>query len=350
MNYKEAAKQVAAGKAESVYVCLGTERFLVNQFIEYVLQQTIPEEVRDFAISRYDLRETPIDACIEDAETLPFMAEKKIIVADHATFLTAARDKQKVEHNLQRFTDYVHEPAPYTIIILIVEAEKLDERKKVVKQLKKQDAIVLFPTMDAKSLKQWVIKQAAQADCELADAAADALIMNVGTNLQQLAAELEKMALYAGEDRKISKQMIEQLVVRSVEQNIFMLVDTIVNHDLPKALSIYQELLNRREEPIKILMLIARQFRIIMQVKELSKHGYTNRQIASQVGLHPYAVTIAQKQTKNYSIRQLNWILERLANADYQMKTGQMDKILVVEMLLLELAHSQSKAAALSHG
>lgn len=343
LDYRAAVKHISAGNHKPIYVCLGTERYLMNQFVEYAVKQFISAEERDFAVSHYDLRETSIEACIEDAETLPFMAGKKLIVADHAALLTASRDKQKVEHNLNRLADYIKEPASFTIMIFIVEADKLDERKKVVKQLKKKDAVVLFPAMDSGTLRQWVMKQASQHSCELKETAANALIMNAGTNLQHLAAELEKLSLYAGEERAITEDMIEQLTVRTVEQNIFMLVEEIVRQNISRALSIYQELLNRREEPIKILMLIARQFRIILQVKEMSKHGYTNRQMAGQLGLHPYAVKVASDQARSYSVQQLNWMMDKLAETDYQMKTGRIDKKLAIELAVMELSHAQSK-------
>ncbi len=339
LDYRAAAKQIADGNHKPVYVCLGIERYLIDQFIQYIVNKFILEENKDFAVSQYDLREIPIQACIEDAETLPFMAEKKIVIGNHASLLTAAREKQKAEHDLNRLADYLEEPSPFTIMILAVEADKLDERKKVVKLLKKQEAVVSFPEMDANTLRSWVLKQARKLNCEMDEAAADALIMNAGTNLQHLVQELEKLSLYAGEERMITSGMIEQLTARTVEQNIFLLVDEIVKQNVSRALSIFRELLSRREEPIKILMLIARQFRIIMQVKELSSMGYTNRQIAGQIGQHPYAVKVASDQAKNYSIKQLQWMIDKLAETDYQMKTGRIDKILAIELAVLELVH-----------
>lgn len=335
MNDKAAMKQIAAGNHASVYVCYGTERYLIDQFIQYITTHFITPENMEYAVSRYDLRETPVEVCLEDAETLPFLAEKKVIIAERATFLTASREKNKVEHNLNRLIDYLKKPTEFTILLLIVETEKLDERKKIVKQLRKNQAVIQFLPMDAQALRQWVMNQAEKLNCELKLSAAEALLMHVGTDLQLLAAELEKLSLYAGEKRTITKEMIENLTVRSVEQNIFVMVEEMVNQNLERALSIYYDLLNRREEPVKILMLIARQFRMIMQVKELRKHGYTNRQMASQLGLHPYAVQVASNQGRRYSQHQLHQMINKLAEVDYGMKTGKLDKKLAIELVMM---------------
>ncbi|MEK3731222.1 MULTISPECIES: DNA polymerase III subunit delta [Paenibacillus] len=337
MDAKTAAKAVKQGEAASVYLLYGSEKYQMNEFAALLEEQLIPKEERDFAIVRLDLADTSIQSVVEEAETVPFMVPKKLIFVRDTSFFTAAKDNGKVEHRPEALLDYMNNPADYSIIVFMVQQDKLDERKKVVKAVKKGGVALSFAPLGGEELLGWVDKQARQQGCTLADGAADVLVRNAGTNLQSLSAEVEKLCLYAGEGGVIDVDTVNMLVARSTEQNVFALVEDIANLRLDKALAIFYELLKQREEPIKIAALITRQFRIILQVKTLSSQGYTQQQIASQIGLHPYAVKIAGEQARKFETVRLERILNRLAQLDYEMKTGAVDKVLGLELFLLRL-------------
>lgn len=336
MDYKTAAKEIGKGEIRPVYVCYGTESFLMKEFIGYLSHRFIEPEYREFAVSKYDLAETGLDAVLEDAQTLPFMVPKKLIVAENAAFFTAAKESGKVEHQPERLLEYMKAPADFSVIVFTVEAEKLDERKKVVKALK--DVAVPFLPMTAEELMQWVKRQAERKRFSFAEGAADQLILYTGGGLQALSAEIEKLSLYVGPDGIVTGDMIDRLVTRSTEQNVFLMIDDIVRRRLNRAFAILYELIKQREEPIKLLLLIARQFRIILQVKELAKLGYSHQQMASLLGLHPYAVKVAAEQGQKYGTDRLETILNELAELDYRMKTGKIEKVFGLEMFLLKLA------------
>lgn len=337
MDAKAAAKAVRQGDVSPVYLLYGSEKFQMKEFAELLEAQLIPKEDRDFAIVHMDLGEVPIQAVVEEAETVPFMVQKKLIFVRDTSFFTAAKDNGKVDHRPEVLLDYVINPADYSVIVFMVGQDKLDERKKVVKAVKKSGTALSFMPMGGEDLLRWVDKQVRKGGCTLQEGAAEAIVRNAGTSLQSLSGEIEKLCLYAGAGGTIDAQTVDMLVARSTEQNIFALVDDIANLRLDKALGIYYELLKQREEPIKIAALITRQFRIILQVKTLSTQSYSQQQIASQIGLHPYAVKIAGEQARKFERARLEDILNHLANLDYQMKTGAIDKVLGIEMFLLRL-------------
>ncbi|MDF2670391.1 MAG: holA, partial [Paenibacillus sp.] len=326
MDYKSASKEIASGSARPLYVCYGAERYLLQEFIHFMLDKLIDPSERDFGISRYDLGETSLSLVLEDVQTPPFMAEKKIVIAKNASFLTGAKDTSKVEHNTDQLLDYLKAPVDFTILLLLVDGDKLDERKKLVKALK--ECSIAFPALTAEALLQWVKRQAGRASFSFAEGAADQFILYGGANLQTLSAEIEKLSLYVGKDGIVTGDIIEHLVTPSTEQNVFILIEDIVRLRLKRAFTILQELIKQKEEPVKLMLLIARQFRIILQVKELSRQGYSQAQLASQLGLHPYAVKIAAEQGANFKDEQLARIMSELADLDYKMKSGKIDKVL----------------------
>ncbi|MBA2938185.1 DNA polymerase III subunit delta [Paenibacillus sp. CGMCC 1.16610] len=338
MDAKRALKDIQAGRQAPVYLCYGPEKYKMREFIQVLTDSLIEPEHKEFAVSKFDLSEISLSSVLEDAETLPFMVPKKLVIAKNALFFTGAKESTKIEHHLDRLTDYLKSPAEHTVVVFTVDADKLDERKKIVKALKDIEAAVPFLSLSPEELQQWVAARARQRGFSFTGEATDKLILYTGGNLQSLSAEIEKISLYVGAGSEATTDVIDQLVARSTEQNVFILIEDIVNVRLDRAFVILEELLKQREEPIKIAALIARQFRIMLQVKELSKQGYSQQQMASQIGLHPFAVKVAEGQARKYNIEKLSAIMSQLADLDFQMKTGKIDKVLGLEMFLLRLA------------
>lgn len=320
-----------------IYLLYGTEAFLINETRKLLLNHILNEEEVDFNYSVYDLEETPIDLAVEDAETFPFFGERKVIFLHNPVFLTAEKSKEKVDHNLAKFEAYIHEPAPYTVMVISAPYEKLDERKKIVKELKRNAEIVEAKRLTEQDLKVWVQDRAKSGGIEFEQGAIEHLLTIVGTNLFMLSSEIEKLSLYAEGEKRIDIGLVDKLAARSLEQNIFALIEKVVQRKLDEALRIYYDLLKQNEEPIKILALVSGQFRLIYQVKELSRRGYGQQQIAGFLKTHPFRVKLALGQASRFTDEELAKLMGLLADADYQMKTGGMNKSLLIELLLFRL-------------
>ena len=330
-------KQLKKNIIEPIYLIYGTESFLINETKQLMIKHVLNEDEIDFNFSSYDLEETPIEAAIEDAETLPFMGEKRLIILQNPLFLTSEKQKGKVEHNLARLEAYLAKPAPYSVVVFTAPYEKLDERKKITKELKRKATIGEAKVPTGPDLKFWIKDRAGSNGVEIEEDAIELMLALAGTNLFMLTSELDKLALYAGEANRINSEMVEKLVAKSLEQTIFALIDKVVHRKIDEALRIYYDLLKQNEEPIKILAFIAGQFRLLYQVKELSRKGYGQQQIAGFLKIHPYRVKLAAGQAKHFSDEELTRIIKMIADADYQMKTGGMKKELLIEMILLKL-------------
>ncbi|MFC3745411.1 DNA polymerase III subunit delta [Paenibacillus sp. GCM10012306] len=337
MDAKAAAKEIKQGKISPLYVLYGSEKFRMNEFAAMLEDQLIAKEDRDFAVIPFDLSETPVQAVVEEAETVPFMVPRKLLLVRDASLFTAGKENAKLEHKVDLLNDYLQHPVDYSVIVFMVNSDKLDERKKIVKAVKSSGTVLAFNPLGAEELLRWVEKGIKDRGCAVAPGTAEALIANAGTGLQGLTGEMDKLCLFAGQGGIVDTAAVESLVHRGTEQNVFTLVEDIANLRLDKALNTLYELLKQREEPIKIAALIARQFRMILQVKDLSALSYSQGQIASQLGLHPYAVKIAGEQARKFGTDRLRQILSALADLDYQMKTGAVDKVLGLEMFMLKL-------------
>lgn len=342
MDVKSAMQAIRKGKTAPIYVLYGTEKYQMKQFLDTLKEQMIEPDHQEFAVASYDLTDTPIEAVVEEANTAPFLVPSKLITVRDSNLLSAAKDNSKIEHRIETLLSYIEQPAEYSVIVFVVYADKLDERKKLVKQLKSVGVVLHFSPLGSDDLLQWISHKAQEQQVMLDTSTAELLIRYAGTGLETLAAEIDKLCLYAGRGGTVSSSDIEELVPRSTEQNVFVMVEELANLRIQNALAIFYELLKQREEPIKIAALITRQFRIMLQVKELMRQNYSQQQIAGQLSLHPYAVKIAGEQARRFSLQQLSSMLHELAELDYRMKSGQIDKVLGIELLFLKLGTGQS--------
>ncbi|SDE80729.1 DNA polymerase III, delta subunit [Fontibacillus panacisegetis] len=337
MDIKSAIKDIKAGKVSPLYLCYGTEKHQIQEFVKLLQDQLVDRDQRDFAVATYDLTETPVEVVVEEAETLPFLVPRKLIIVRDSSLFMAGKEGGKLEHKIDALASYLNNPADHSVLLFLVNGEKLDERKKIVKAMKAAGTVLSFMPLGQNELVEWVIRGVEKRGCRMDREAAETLIAANGVQMTSLAVEVDKLCLYAGEGGLIDSAVVEQLVARSTEQNVFVMVEHIAGLKLDKALSIFYELLKQREEPIKIAALIARQFRIMLQVKDLARQSYSQQQIASQLGLHPYAVKVAGEQARKFEAAQLKAILNDLAQLDYKMKTGGIDKVLGLELFLLKL-------------
>lgn len=330
-------KKIKKNQFSQLYLLFGTESFLIHETIQLLIKHVLNEEERDFNLSTYDLEETPIEVALEDAETLPFLGDKRLIILQNPVFLTSERTKEKVDHNINKLEQFLANPAPYSIVVIAAPYEKLDERKKITKELKRNAETLEAKKLNEQDLRNWIKERVLGNGSQMDEKAIEKMIAIAGTNLFVLTNEIDKMSLYAGNEKKIDLQMVEMLVSKTLEQNIFELVEKVVHRKTEEALRIYYDLLKQNEEPLKILALLAGQFRLIYQVKELARKGYGQQQIAGTIKQHPYRVKLAAGQANLFTENELKELMLLFADADYQMKTGGLNKTMIIEMIFFKL-------------
>ncbi|MFX3624459.1 MAG: DNA polymerase III subunit delta [Ectobacillus sp.] len=317
------------------YLLYGTETYFINETVNMLLAQALAEEDREFNVVSYDLEEAYVEDVVEDARTLPFFGERKVLLVKSPLFLTS--QKEKIEQNVNVLMEYIEEPSPFTIMVFIVPFEKLDERKKITKLLKKHAEVLEANAMQVQDVRKWIEGQADEHGVRIEEEAVTTLLELAGTNVMMLSQEMDKLCLYTGKNGRVTRDLVMELVPKSIEQNVFALVEKVVKKDIAGAMRILEELLAQQEEPIKILALLTGQFRLLYQVQELGQRGYGQNQMASHLGVHPYRVKLAMNQTSAFSAQELKKIIDALANADYDMKTGKMDKRLILEFFIMSL-------------
>lgn len=310
-----------------VYLFYSKEIFLVKKEINKII---IENHIDDININRYDLNESSIKDVIDDSETFSMFNDKKIIIINNAYIFTAK--KNNIEQDGDALEKYLGDVNPSTILIFNFTDSKLDERKKIVKEIKKVGTV---KDLDNNNNVKDIIKDSFKP-YEISNDLINLLIDRVGTSLLMLENEIEKIKTYKNNDLTIKREDIINLTHENIEANMFLLVDTIINKDKEKAIAIYHEMLDMNEEPIAIIITLANKIRNLYQTKELYKKGYSESDIASIIGVKPGYLYYLKDSLKKYDSDTLYNLLSKLADLDYDIKSGKIDKNMGLELFILE--------------
>jgi DNA polymerase III subunit delta len=343
MSYLERLKEVKKGDTGPLYLMYGTETYLMEDLIQRLTNSALSPEEQEMNLLRFDMTEQPVDLAVEEAYTFPFMGGRKVVIVKDAYFLTAQKNREKIEHDTAKLTAYTENIPEETIMIVSAPYEKLDERKKLVKQLRNKGRVLDAKPLQSGELRKWLDEKAFELQVSIDDRAKERLLTLAGDNLLMLTSEMNKLAVHAGSSGVIYEEAVNELVTRSLEQDIFALVDYVVKADVSSSMRIYRDLIKQKEAPLKILALMVRQFRILYQVKQLAQQGYGEKMIASRLKLHPFAVKLAAKQSRSFQSEMLLQLLDNLADLDYRIKTGKVSEELGVEMFLLARSRAVQK-------
>lgn len=331
----KAWQDIKKGNFAPVYLLVGEESYFVDETIK--LLKTTLNSKEEAEVMTFDLNEQPIDYVIDEADTIPFFTERKLIIAKNASFLKATeKGKEKIEHDLKRLENWLQNPTDTAITVFIAPYEKLDERKKVTKLMKEKCVVLLAETPQNKDLNVWVQSEAQRQGKVIADDAIGKLFEMVGPNMLQLQLEIEKMALYLGEEHEITIELVQDLVAKTLEHDAFKMLNAYLEHNQEETLKIYHDLLRQKEEPIKLVGLLANNIRTMTNIFYLQKKGYTQQQIAKQLKIHPYRVQIISGQRHRPSDQRLLQALYSLAEVDLQLKTTGGNRERHLELFLMK--------------
>lgn len=291
----------------------------------------------DFNYVKYNLYDTSFNQIIEEALTMPFISEKKAIVVKNAFIFTGEKVSKDIQPNNEQVNEFLEKYDGENFIIFEVYQNKLDERKKITKTLKKTSKLAKVEQMSEQEIKNWIKNKLHENFKDIKQDALDLFIELTGINFNIVSQELEKIILFLGERTTINKKDVEEIINRSLEQNVFLLTEYIQKGEKYKAIQLIKDLIVMKEEPIKLLALITSNYRLYYQCKILSRKGYSGQQIAKTINVHPYRVKLALNQVKHYQLTHLLNIIDQCAETDYKLKSSYMDKQLILELFILSL-------------
>ena len=323
--------------SDNIVTVYGEVADLVEKKSSEIINKYLQTEKDDFNFIKFNLYETEITPIIEETLTMPFFSDKKAILVKNAYVFTGEKVTKELNQNTDQLIEFLEKYDGDNLIIFEVYQNKLDERKKLTKTLKKNGQLKKVEQMSEEEIKKWIQSKLNENFKDIKQDALNMFIELTGVNFNIVSQELDKLMLFLGDRPTINKDDVNQIINRSLEQNVFLLTEYIQKRQKNKAIQLVKDLINMKEEPIKLLALITSNYRLYYQCKILSQKGYSGQQIAKTVNVHPYRVKLALGQVRHYQLEDLLNIIDSCAETDYKLKSSYMDKQLILELFILSL-------------
>ncbi len=317
-------EDIKTGQFQNIYLLYGEEAYLKRQYKEKLVHALVTEgDTMNF--SSYEGKDINPKELIDLAETMPFFADRRVILVEDSGFFKNA---------CEELAGYLPELSESTCI-LFVESE-VDKRSKMYKQVKKSGRIVCFDRQSDEILMRWVGTRLKKEGKTMTRAAYQRFMEKTGNDMENIDKELEKLICYCLELEAIDVEQVEAVCVEQTTNKIFDMVNAISEKRQKQALDLYYDLLTLKEPPMRILFLIMRQFQKLMLIKELTNQGVDSRTIASKAGMPEFAVRKNQAMAKKFKMEQIRRALEDGIELEEGVKTGRMNDRVAVEVLIVK--------------
>ncbi len=321
---KSLNEDLKTGKFKQIYLLYGEEAYLKKQYKERFVKAMLPVgDTMNYAC--YEGKNTDIKEVIDLAETLPFFAERRLILFEDTGFFKSSGSD---------LADYISD-MPETACFIFIENE-VDKRSKLYKAVKAKGHIVELGVQDENTLRRWVQGLVKKEGKTMAQGDVAYFLNKVGTDMENITKELEKLVCYAMDRDVLTRTDIDAVCVTQITSHIFEMVNAVADKKQRKALDLYYELLALKEPPMRILFLLTREYRILFHVKALLKQGYGKNEIASKAGLHPFAAGRYMDQANRFHSKELRAVIEEGADIEQRVKTGLLTDHLAVELFLVK--------------
>lgn len=320
-------EDIKNGKLNHIYLIHGEESFLRKEYRDRLKKALSPEE-DSMNYSYYEGKDISVGEIIDLAETMPFLAERRTIIIENSPFFKGDGEK---------LAEYLNSVPDTTYFVFVEEA--VDKRSKLYKSISKNGCLVEAKGLSEDKLITWILRLLKAENKKITQNTMHYLLDKIGTNMETIRQEVEKLICYCYDKEVITEEDIDAVCTTQINNQIFAMLDAMANKRQKVALQLYYNLLALREEPMKILYLIGRQFNLLMQTKMLKQKGYGDRAIAEKIGVPPFAATKYVTQASKFKAEDLKKAVEECVEADEAVKSGIRNDKLSVELLIIKYSN-----------
>ena len=315
------------GSYPPVTVIAGSERLVLDRAVDALKQAALSGDTGGFNSDVFQGAALSAQTLINTARTLPMFASSRFVLVRNAEAIPAGE--------VDALCAYLRKPSPEACVVLV--SEKLDGRSKLAKTALELGCWYAAEPPRPADLPQMAQEEASARGHVLAFDAAQALVDAVGTDLAALDDALERLSLYVGEGKPIELAAVEAGVAHARTASVWLLVEAVGARNAKQAIATAASLLGNREEPLRLLALIARQLRTLARLRSALRSGLKEAEAAQKAGAPPFKARELSQLARRFTDVQLTRAFQTLAETDLQLKGSKVPGARVLEKALLEL-------------
>ena len=326
------------------YLLHGPDEFASVEFLNTLKEKMGDPSMASLNTTIFDGRNVALPELRAVTDTLPFLTPRRLVIVEGWLTKLLGKDDEddsaparaSAKETFAALLEYLP-TMPETTALVFVEKRALPESNAFLKGLAKSEwaFVKFFDVPKGEALVNWIRARAKAEGGEFTREAAQALAA-VETDPRALTNEINKLLTYVDSARAVDLADVEELTPGGGEAKIFDMVDAIGQRRGPQAIRELHKILEK-EDPLYVLGMIVRQFRLILQAKELLEARAGEGEISQALGLHPFPTGKVCAQARNFSLRDLEHVYHRLLDYDTEIKTGKVEPSVALDALIAGL-------------
>lgn len=311
---------------ELIYVYYGKNDYLVKTKLNEKINSL---NVDDININKYDLLENTSDDILEDLRTVSFFSEKKIIVVKNLNYVL-----KEQKHIIDQWVKYLKKPNEDVALFVVLD-ELIDNKLDLGKALFNNAYIEQVKELSKKDYPKYITKMVEKYGYKITSNATTELLERTDNNLLLISQELDKLMLFSYDSKTITKDNVLLLVSKNLEENIYELTNSLIDRNAAKTIEIFYDLMAKNEDPLRVMNNIVAKIRELMHTKLLLEKGYSQAEVQQHFNITSGRAYYLLKNAQQVSYSILEDYIKKLAKLDYDIKSGNIDKKIGLELFLL---------------
>jgi len=309
-DYKSVIKELKSGKYEPIYFLYGEESYFIDQISDYIEENALDESERDFNQTILYGKDVDEQTVVATAKRFPMMSERNVVIVKEAQYLK----------KLEEFESYIDNPLPSTVLVLCYKHKGPDGRKAVTKKLKSKTVFVESKKLYDNQVPQWIDGYVKLKGGKIDPKATYLLAEYLGTDLQKISNEIDKLFISIDKSKEISTKDIEENIGISKDYNVFELNTAIGQMDIDKANRIvFNMASNEKDNPIQLV--VGAVFGYFTKLLHLhTNKNKDQKELARIMGVHPFFMKEYQFAAKYYPIKRIVKVIDILKEYDLKSK------------------------------